>query len=134
MRSLSEVVLALPGRGDLGGADCEQVRDAVLAQPVAAVSSLGYVAVGGYLAWAWSGLPGGERRVARTYAGLLVLVGAGSVLYHGPQGPAAGWSVTRIVGLYSVGCGVANVATMANFSLTGVFQRNSLSPALGNQD
>ena len=89
MRSLSEVVLALPGRGDLGGADCEQVRDAVLAQPVAAVSSLGYVAVGGYLAWAWSGLPGGERRVARTYAGILVLVGAGSVLYPGPHGPAA---------------------------------------------
>jgi len=88
VRTLTQAVL---DRRDtvLGVSDCEAVRDAVLAQPVAAVSSLGYVAVGGWLIWEWRDLPAQQRCTARTYASLLVLVGAGSVLYHGPQGPGA---------------------------------------------
>jgi hypothetical protein len=76
-------------RGALGASDCEAIRAGLLAQPVAAVSSLGYVALGGALLAAWSDLPEGERRTAQTYAGLLMLVGVGSVAYHGPQGPGA---------------------------------------------
>lgn len=87
--TLTEVVLAWRGADSLGASDCELVRDAILAQPVAALSSLGYVVAGGWLVWAWRDLPPGERAAARGYGGLLVLVGAGSVLYHGPQGPAA---------------------------------------------
>lgn len=87
--TLTEVVLALRGDDALGASDCEHIRDAILAQPVAALSSLGYVVAGGWLMWAWRDLPPGQRGAARGYGGLLVLVGAGSVLYHGPQGPAA---------------------------------------------
>jgi hypothetical protein len=88
MRTPTRLVLERRERF-LGASDCESVRDVVLAQPVAAVSSLGYVAAGGWLIWEGRGLAGWQGRSARTYASLLVLVGAGSVLYHGPQGPGA---------------------------------------------
>lgn len=75
--------------GVLGGADCEQLRDSLIAQPVAAASSVAYVVAGSLLAWTWRDLVAGERRLAVLYAGLLVLVGVGSIAYHGPQGPGA---------------------------------------------
>jgi hypothetical protein len=72
-----------------GTSDCEAVRDSLLSQPVLAVSSLSFVAAGAWLLWAWRDLPAPQRWPARTYAGLLVLVGVGSVDFHGPQSPAA---------------------------------------------
>jgi hypothetical protein len=72
-----------------GTSDCEAVRDSLLSQPVLAVSSLSFVAAGGWLLWTWRDLPPQQRWPASTYAGLLVLVGAGSVDFHGPQSPVA---------------------------------------------
>ena len=73
----------------LGGADCESIGAGWLAQPVNAVSSLAYVAVGGWVV----------RRATRpgTGRGLLVAagtsvaaVGVASAAYHGPQPAWAG--------------------------------------------
>ena len=72
-----------------GTSDCEEIHDSLLSQPVLALSSLGFVAAGGWLLWAWRDLPTPQRWSAGAYAGLLVLVGAGSVDFHGPQSPAA---------------------------------------------
>lgn len=80
----------------LGGTDCEHIGTGWLAQPANAVSSLAYVAVGGWLL----------RRAARRrlHRGLLVgigtamaVVGLASAAYHGPQpawaGPAHDWAI-----------------------------------------
>lgn len=75
--------------GPLGGSDCEAVSDGLLAQPVAAVTSLAYVVAGVWLAWSWLGAGTPHRRWSLLYAALLVLVGVGSVLYHGPGGSVA---------------------------------------------
>jgi hypothetical protein len=71
-------------RASLGAADCEAVSEGFLAQPVAALSSLAFV---GAAVWLARRRPaaGPERRAATAYAGLLGLVGLGSVAYHGPQ-------------------------------------------------
>ena len=65
-----------------GHSDCERIVGATLAQPVLAVTSLAYVAVGmAVLCWA--------MRLTAPLAGAagvaLVAVGAGSLAYHGPQ-------------------------------------------------
>jgi hypothetical protein len=65
----------------LGGSDCEALRSGLLGQPVNAVSSLAYVAAG-----LWVLRRGGPAGPAVA----LALVGAGSVLYHGPMPPGAG--------------------------------------------
>lgn len=72
----------------LGASDCEAVREGVLAQPIATLSSLAFVGTGLWLA---TRLPdtGRARAGAATYAGLVTLVGLGSVAYHGPQLPGA---------------------------------------------
>jgi hypothetical protein len=72
----------------LANVDCERLSDGLLAQPVAAVSSLSFVVAGVWLA---SRRPSRstEPMVATTYAALVALVGVGSVAYHGPQGPGA---------------------------------------------
>ncbi len=72
------------GRG-LGASDCEHIADGLLAQPVAAVSSLAFVVAGGVVLWRTRGLSGGQHRAAVTYAGLLAATGLGSAVYHGPQ-------------------------------------------------
>lgn len=79
----------LPDRATpLGAADCEAISDGVLAQPIATASSLAFL---GAAAWLALRLParGPERPAAAAYAGLVALVGAGSIAYHGPQGPGA---------------------------------------------
>ena len=65
----------------LGGSDCEALTDGVLGQPVNALSSLAYVAAGAFVL---------QRRGPPGPALALVLVGVGSVLYHGPMPPSAG--------------------------------------------
>lgn len=68
----------------LGGADCERIRAGLLAQPVNAVSSLAYVAVGLWLLGRMR--TGGSRRTILVAGGAtLVAVGVGSFAYHGPQ-------------------------------------------------
>lgn len=70
-----------------GRSDCERLDDALLAQPVLALTSLAYVAVGlAVLYWALRG-----RAVLAVTAGVaLVAVGFGSFVFHGPQPPWAG--------------------------------------------
>jgi hypothetical protein len=71
----------------IGESDCETIRDGLLAQPINAVTSFAYVLAGIIL---WLRLPKQERwRTGGLYALLLALVGAGSVVYHGPQTPGA---------------------------------------------
>jgi hypothetical protein len=71
-------------RRRLGASDCEAIGEGVLAQPAAAISSLAFV---GAAAWLLRRLPPDQpdRGLAATYAGLVALVGVGSVAYHGPQ-------------------------------------------------
>ena len=77
------------GEARIGASDCERIRDGRLAQPVNALTSLAYVgAAGAVLARAWGRTPG-RRAEVLGFAGLLVLVGAGSVAFHGPQPPGA---------------------------------------------
>ena len=72
----------------LGGADCEQIRSGWLAQPVNAVSSLTYVAVGAWLLWRQRA--SGVRRGVLIAGGVaMIAVGVGSFAYHGPQ---PGWA------------------------------------------
>ena len=73
----------------LGEADCEALGDGLLVQPVNAGSSVGYVIVGLWFAWWAFGLPKQQRPPALIYALLLILSGAGSVIYHGRQGSVA---------------------------------------------
>lgn len=71
----------------IGGSDCEALRAGALAQPTNALTSGAYI-VGGLVVWAR--LPHAERKSwGGAYAGLLALVGVGSVLYHGPQPPGS---------------------------------------------
>ena len=81
--------MSLPIGVVYGTSDCEAIHDSLLSQPVLAVSSLSFVAAGGWLLWVWRDLPTPQRWPASSYAGLLVLVGVGSVDFHGPQSPAA---------------------------------------------
>jgi hypothetical protein len=67
----------------LGLTDCELVRDSFLAQPVAATTSLAFVA-GSALVLATRRSPG-----SRVHAATMAAVGFGSWWYHGPQGHAA---------------------------------------------
>lgn len=83
-------VLLAAGPSPSAGPDCEMLGDGVLAQPVAALTSLAYVAAGAVLLWRWRTLTLPRRRWAMLYAGLLALVGVGSVVYHGPGGSLAG--------------------------------------------
>lgn len=69
----------------LGTGDCERLRDGWASQPVNTASNAAYIAVGA--AFAGRALvPGSPRAGERlAYGGLMVLVGLGSIAYHGPQ-------------------------------------------------
>ena len=73
-------------RRRLGESDCEEIRSGFIAQPVNALSSVAYVAGGGWVVA--SGARAG-RPAAVAFGGLLGAVGVGSVLYHGPCPPGA---------------------------------------------
>lgn len=75
---------SVDGERSLGTVDCEAVSAGLLAQPVAALTSLAFVGAAGWLA-ARRPASGRERWVADGYAVLVGLVGVGSVAYHGPQ-------------------------------------------------
>lgn len=71
-------------RDGIGSSDCEMLRDAALAQPVNAITSVAYVLVGVAV------IAAARRRhrpivSASVYGLCLAAVGIGSVLFHGPQ-------------------------------------------------
>ena len=68
--------------GRIGESDCEELGDGVLVQPINALSSFAYVAVGIAIVAA--------RRIDRplpsyVYAASVAAIGLGSVAFHGPQ-------------------------------------------------
>ena len=68
----------------LGASDCERVADGLLAQPVNAITSLGFVLAGGVIIARALRAP--QRRVEPLVFGAsVVAMGLGSALYHGPQ-------------------------------------------------
>ena len=68
----------------LGASDCERITTGFLAQPVNAITSLGFVLAGGVLIARALRVP--QRRVEPLVFGAsLVATGLGSALYHGPQ-------------------------------------------------
>lgn len=96
-----QVLTASPG---FGHSDCERIASAALAQPVLAVTSLAYVAVGlavGFWALRARAPLSGAAAVA------LLAVGAGSFAYHGPQPSwaerAHDWPVIVLALVYTVG-------------------------------
>lgn len=75
--------------GQIGESDCEELGDGLLAQPVNAVTSLTYALIGVWLiVRAWRG-PRQTRWLQVVYAVTLMVVGIGSVAFHGPQ---PGWA------------------------------------------
>ena len=95
-------VLTAPA--SFGHTDCERIVGAALRQPVLAVTSLAYVAVGiAVLCWATR-----LRAPLVGAAGVaLVAVGAGSFAYHGPQPSwaelAHDWPIVAAGAVYAVG-------------------------------
>jgi predicted membrane channel-forming protein YqfA (hemolysin III family) len=89
---------------DIGQSDCERVVSGALAQPVLAITSLAYVAVGvAVLCWAVR-----VRGVLAAAAGVvLIAVGVGSFVYHGPQpswaGPAHDWPIVALAAVCALG-------------------------------
>jgi hypothetical protein len=81
------VILPLPAF--IGESDCEAIGDGLLRQPANAISSLAYVTFGSIII-GWALRADGDERIHRAVFGaLMILTGAGSVLYHGPQGQFA---------------------------------------------
>jgi hypothetical protein len=73
----------------IGESDCELIGTGLLAQPVNAVSSLAYVVVGVIVLYSAFRSEDEERSVRSVFGSLLIASGIGSLLFHGPQGPAS---------------------------------------------
>lgn len=73
----------------IGESDCETIGRGLLAQPVNAVSSLAYVVVGVIVLYSVLRSEDEERTVRSVFGSLLIATGIGSLLFHGPQGPAS---------------------------------------------
>jgi hypothetical protein len=69
----------------LGCSDCERLRDGRVAQPVNTLTSAGYLPAGALVVARLGGPGAAHAGGARLYGGIMVLVGAGSVAFHGPQ-------------------------------------------------
>jgi len=75
--------------GQIGESDCEELGDGLLAQPVNALTSGAYALIGVWLVVrAWRG-PRQTRWLQVVYAITLMVVGIGSIAFHGPQ---PGWA------------------------------------------
>jgi peptidoglycan/LPS O-acetylase OafA/YrhL len=72
---------------EIGESDCEAIEPGLLAQPINALTSLGYVVAGIVVLLMLT--PQQRRGVGGLYALLLALIGVGSVIFHGPQTPGA---------------------------------------------
>ncbi len=94
----------LAASAGFGHSDCERIVGGALAQPVLAVTSLAYIAVGVAVLW-WAVR---VRTPLAAAAGLaLVAVGAGSFAFHGPQPSWAGlahdWPIVAVGVVYAAG-------------------------------
>jgi hypothetical protein len=88
----------------IGESDCETIGSGFLAQPINALSSVTFSVIGLVIIW-WASRAEGNERVVRVVFGvLMVLTGAGSVMFHGPQGPGSqfGHDVTFLVTVWFV--------------------------------
>jgi hypothetical protein len=94
----------LTAAASFGLSDCERIVGGALAQPVLAVSSLAYVAVGVAVLW-WAMRVRAPLVVAAGVA--LIAVGAGSFAFHGPQpswaGVAHDWPIVAVAAVYVTG-------------------------------
>jgi hypothetical protein len=75
-----------PPSSALGAGDCEAWRAGALGQPTNALTSLGLVGAGAWVAGRARRSPAGSRWRPTAYGALLALTGVGSVAYHGPGG------------------------------------------------
>src|SRR6516165_1234221 len=94
----------LTAHQSFGHSDCERIVGGTLAQPVLALTSLGYVAAGvAVLCWAARV----KAPLAKAAGVALVAVGAGSFAYHGPQpswaGRAHDWPMVALALVYAAG-------------------------------
>jgi hypothetical protein len=76
----------------LATSDCERCRSGLVTQPVNTVSSLAYAVAGVGLLAAARRRPMRRRPATTALGWSLVVVGAGSVAYHGPGGVVARWA------------------------------------------
>jgi hypothetical protein len=94
----------------IGESDCETIGSGFFAQPINALSSTAFSVIGVVILW-WATLAEGHERVVRIVFGILmVLTGAGSVMFHGPQGPGSqfGHDVTFLVTVWFIA--IINIA------------------------
>ncbi len=73
----------------IGESDCELIGTGLLAQPVNAVSSFAYVVVGVIVLYSALRPEDEQSSVRSVFGSLLIATGIGSLLFHGPQGPAS---------------------------------------------
>lgn len=71
--------------GDIAQGDCESIDRGLIAQPVNAVTSLGFAVVGVWLMGRREGEPQRTRICRVAFGTLLIVMAVGSVMYHGPQ-------------------------------------------------
>lgn len=88
----------------IGESDCETIGSGVFAQPINAVSSFSFSVIGLAAIWWATRVEGNERVVRIVFGVLMVLTGAGSVMFHGPQGTGSqfGHDVTFLVTVWFV--------------------------------
>jgi len=94
----------------IGESDCETIGSGVFAQPINAASSLSFSVIGVAAVWWATRVEGNERVVRIVFGVLMMLTGAGSVMFHGPQGTGSqfGHDVTFLVTVWFVA--VINIA------------------------
>lgn len=128
----------------IGESDCEELDPGFLAQPVNALTSLGFSVVGVVMV-GWARMANGRERWVRwMFIAGMVATGLGSFLFHGPQGPgsrflhditfltvlailatadlgaAMRWSDRRVAGVFGAAVAAASVVLLAWPGITNV--------------
>jgi hypothetical protein len=75
----------------LGAGDCERLHDGLVAQPVNTASALAYVVAAAWVVRQGAQREAAPRREALAFGLAVAAAGVGSVDFHGPGSPAAGW-------------------------------------------
>ncbi len=73
----------------IGGSDCESIGAGFLSQPANALSSSAYILFGILVILRMARFEARERQARIGFGVLLIATGLGSILFHGPQGPAS---------------------------------------------
>jgi 4-amino-4-deoxy-L-arabinose transferase-like glycosyltransferase len=94
----------------IGESDCENIGSGILAQPVNAFSSLAFVVFGIVVLFSMSNREGTERVNRMIIGTLMIATGIGSVLFHGPQGPASHFLHDATILLTMIGIVTMNLA------------------------